>query len=145
MVTYSHDGLRDSLTQLAAPPYLYESLRREISRSMRKATGLSLLRFVLDGNESSIEEVLLHFADLLTKSFRYEDLVARMGESEFVVLVTGDQTVARGLSDRFYESWQAQGTHSVKASYSYATYVESESALEFLNRLDHEELIQQES
>lgn len=28
-MTFSHDGLRDSLTHLAAPPYFYENLRRE--------------------------------------------------------------------------------------------------------------------
>ena len=144
-MTFSHDGLRDSLTQLAAPPYLYESLRREISRSMRKSTELSLLRFVLDGSGPSFEGALIRFADLLTKSFRYEDLAARMGESEFVVLVSGDSSVAKALSDRFYESWQDLAIYSVNSSYSYATYVESEGALDFLNRLDHVELIQQQS
>lgn len=140
-VIFSHDGLRDSLTQLAAPPYLYECLRREISRSIRKSADLSLLRFVLNGSGSSFESALLHFADLLTKSFRLEDLAARVGESEFVILVSGDSTVAKALSDRFYESWQGQGIQSVDSSYSYATYIENEGALEFLNRLDQVKLI----
>ena len=112
---------------------------------MRKSTELSLLRFVLDGSGPSFEGALIRFADLLTKSFRYEDLAARMGESEFVVLVSGDSSVAKALSDRFYESWQDLAIYSVNSSYSYATYVESEGALDFLNRLDHVELIQQQS
>jgi hypothetical protein len=55
--------------------------------------------------------------------------------------VSGDSTVAKALSDRFYESWQGQGIQSVDSSYSYATYIENEGALEFLNRLDQVKLI----
>ena len=34
-MTFSHDGLRDSLTHLAAPPYFYENLRRDLATAER--------------------------------------------------------------------------------------------------------------
>ena len=44
-VNFSHDGLRDSLTYLAAPPLFYEYLRRELAAAHRNRTELALLQF----------------------------------------------------------------------------------------------------
>ena len=46
-MVFSHDGLRDSLTHLAAPPYFYESLRRELISAQRDRRKFSLLRLQL--------------------------------------------------------------------------------------------------
>lgn len=47
LMVFSHDGLRDSLTHLAAPPYFYESLRRELISAQRDRRKFSLLRLQL--------------------------------------------------------------------------------------------------
>ena len=140
-MTFSHDGLRDSLTQLAAPPYFYENLKREISASHRSSSALSLIQFILGKEELPSEDLLLAFAHLLTTSFRYEDLTARIGENEFVVLIKGGDEIASVLATRLAGKWNSLNTQSVTTHYSCVTYLPKESALEFLNRLDRTELL----
>jgi len=133
---YSHDGVKDSLTHLAAPPYFYENLRREIASSLRSGQSLSIIKFTFSSVGSSYEDSILNFADLLTKSFREEDLIARLGKSEFVLLIHGNQEIASQLSQRFVSSWSLIGRANVTPSYAFVTKKEGESGLQMLNRLD---------
>jgi GGDEF domain-containing protein len=133
---YSHDGVKDSLTHLAAPPYFYENLRREIAGSLRSGQSLSIIKFTFSSDGSSYEDSILNFADLLTKSFREEDLIARLGKSEFVLLIHGNQEIASQLSQRFVSSWSLIGRANVTPSYAFVTKSEGESGLQMLNRLD---------
>jgi GGDEF domain-containing protein len=134
---FSHDGLRDSLTHLAAPPYFYESLRRELASAERNKTRLALIRFQLlpniPENESLYEAAILAFAELLKEATRSEDLCARLGRFEFTMIVSAQIDIAGAIAERVQSSWSEN-------NFLCQAYVVSasgkESPLEILNRLD---------
>ena len=82
-MNFAHDGLHDGLTRLAAPPYYYEILRREIAFTNRNLTDLTAIRVILKSKMPLHEATVIAFADSLSTSFRYEDVKARLGEYEF--------------------------------------------------------------
>lgn len=150
-MTFSHDGLRDSLTHLAAPPYFYENLRRELSIAERNKSRLSLVRFLISRNETGIrvagseiesadsyyEVAILSFAQILKASIRSEDLCARLGQLEFTLILKGSSEIAGTLAERVLHSWMFEG---FGCHYSVLTVSSGESPLEILNRLDSQEL-----
>jgi len=148
-MSFSHDGLHDSLTRLAAPPYFYESLKREISIATRSESAISVIRYLLEPahleaeltTNPIYEETLIAFADLISHSFRLEDYKARLGEREFVVLIQGSEELSLQISQRLIARWAIEGTPGVGIGYSCATYLAGERALEVMNRLDNCELL----
>ena len=54
-MTFSHDGLRDSLTHLAAPPYFYENLRRDLAAAERNRSRITLIRFQIFPTQEKLE------------------------------------------------------------------------------------------
>lgn len=148
-MVFAHDGLHDSLTRLAAPPYFYESLQREISIATRSELAISVIRYLLEPTHVDAEltsnpiyeETLIAFADLISHSFRLEDYKARLGEREFVVLIQGSEELALQISQRLIARWAIEGTPDVGIGYSCATYLLGESALEVMNRLDNCKLL----
>ena len=155
MTEYSHDGIRDSLTQLAAPTLFYEELRRELARANRGQESICLVRFVLqptdlksavDGfdSDSLYEDVILSFASTLTRHCREEDLCARLGELEFVSILHGAELAALRLIARISESWRgdlarrrtALDRYSISLATSSVVSHPMESSLELLDRLD---------
>jgi GGDEF domain-containing protein len=148
-MVFAHDGLHDSLTRLAAPPYFYESLKREISIATRSELAISVIRYLLKPAQVDAElttkpiyeETLIAFADLISHSFRLEDYKARLGEREFVVLIQGSEELSLHISQRIIARWAIEGTPSVEIGYSCVTFLAGESALEVMNRLDNCELL----
>ena len=159
---YSHDGIRDSLTQLAAPTLLYEELRRELARAKRQGQPISMIRFLLvpdaldpHDDESTTyfecEEEVIDFAQTLTDLSRGEDLCARMGELEFVCVLHGLEEASKSFVSRISLRWhEAKVAHTASQvrndlSLLVASLVSkpNESALEFLSRLDLEPTIAQ--
>jgi len=148
-MVFAHDGLHDSLTRLAAPPYFYESLKREISIATRSESVISVIRYLLEPAAADTgmktnpiyDETLIAFADLISHSFRLEDYKARLGEREFVVLIQGNEDLSLQISQRLIARWAIEGTPTVGIGYSCATYLSGESALEVMNRLDNCELL----
>jgi GGDEF domain-containing protein len=148
-VVFAHDGLHDSLTRLAAPPYFYESLKREISIATRSKSAISAIRYVLEPmpmddeltSSPVYDETVIAFADLLSYSFRLEDYKARLGEREFVVLIQGSEDLSLQISQRLIAHWAIEGRPDVGIGYSSVTYQLGESALEVMNRLDSCELL----
>ena len=55
---FSHDGLKDVLTHVAAPPLFYEELRREVSRMERNGKRFGILRLVLAQQNHSNADVV---------------------------------------------------------------------------------------
>ena len=119
-MTFSHDGLRDSLTHLAAPPYFYENLRRELGTAERNKSQLSLVRFLISKDEAGIkitesdidsryEVAILSFAEVLKASIRSEDLCARLGQLEFTLILKGSSNVATSLAERVLREISALG------------------------------------
>jgi GGDEF domain-containing protein len=147
-MTFSHDGLRDSLTHLAAPPYFYENLRRELGTAERNKSQLSLVRFLISKDEAGVkitesdidsryEVAILSFAEILKASIRSEDLCARLGQLEFTLVIKASYDAATSLAQRVLAGWQMD---SIDCYYSVATAENSESSLEILNQLDNQEL-----
>ena len=152
---YSHDGLRDSLTQLAAPTLLYEELRRVLARAAREGYPISLVRFVfasanrLQGNSDvdslwNFEDEILRFAHVLTRLSRGEDVCARMGEVEFVCLIRGIDEATQSFISRILLAWleenllQVTGRpiHRARVEVSSLASKVGEGALDILARLD---------
>ena len=150
-MTFSHDGLRDSLTHLAAPPYFYENLRRELAALERNKSRLSLIKFLVTPNElqiadtsvifkehdSKYESAILSFAELLKASTRSEDLCARLGRFEFTLILKGAEEIAESLAARVLSAWVED---NFKCQFSILAVKSGESSLEILNRLDNQEL-----
>ena len=143
-MTFAHDGLRDSFTHLAAPPYFYENLRRELGIAERNKSRISLVKFLIVGDErttsisdSHYEAAILSFAEILKASIRSEDLCARLGRLEFTLIIKASQKMAISLAERVIRSWEIP---NFKCSYAVLAVHLGESPLEILNRLDNQEL-----
>ena len=157
---HSHDGLRDSLTNLASPSLLYEELRRELSRSQRDQTSLTGIRIILGSAAEQTGEaissqpdlvggfqtdrLILHLCQAMTDATRGEDICARMGEREFLIILNGAEVEAESVISRITTGWQKSRRRDVRSNQnsqfvlSYATTVSeiNETSLDFLNRLD---------
>lgn len=149
---YSHDGLRDALTQLAAPTLLYEELRREIARARRENQELALVRFVLtqvDLTAADFLEDVIAFAHALTLLSRDEDVCARMGEREFVCILHGGEDAARNYIERIASSWHRDNERkrpdvsepSLRLDFASLNSTAEENVLALLNRLDSQPLL----
>jgi len=126
----SHDGRHDSLTNLLAPPLYYDEMARELARSKRSAIELCAIRLELPPT-STVEEIIA-FADALTNNARIEDLISRIGEFEFGILIRGDEKVV--------EKFIARIDYEIEISYACTAPKAGEVTLELLNRLDQIEL-----
>ena len=141
-MVFSHDGLRDSLTFLAAPPLFYENLRRDLASSSRNKSPLSLVQFHmvspekedLEHEDPSIYELaIINFSHILKSESRSEDLCARLGRYEFTLIIKANIQVASKIAHRVQNSWSDPHFRCVAAV---VTAKLNESALEVLNRLD---------
>lgn len=143
-MTFAHDGLRDSFTHLAAPPYFYENLRRELGIAERNKSRISLIKFLIKEDElsrdipdSHVEAAILSFAEILKVSIRSEDLCARLGRLEFTLILKASQETAISLAERIIKSWERK---NFECRYAVLAVHVGESPLEILNRLDNQEL-----
>ena len=126
----SHDGRHDLLTNLLAPPLYYHEVARELARFQRNTIELCAIRLELPIT-TTLDEIVA-FADALSNSARTEDLIARIGEFEFALLVRGDLTVV--------EKFIARIDLDLEISYACVAPKAGEVTLELLNRLDQIEL-----
>lgn len=122
----SHDGRHDSLTNLLAPPLYYQEIDRELARLQRMKIELCIIRLEIPNSTS--QEEILNFSDALTNTARAEDLIARVGEFEFGLLVRGDESVI----DKFI----ARIEFEIEINYACTIVQAGEVTLELLNRLD---------
>ena len=139
-MVFSHDGLRDSLTRVAAPPFLYESLKREISLSERNQSTITAMTFKLISEQSIYDYPLIAFTEIAARAIRLEDHIARMGQNNFLLLITGDIKVAEQIAARIASQWTLEGIPEIYLHYAWVSHEVGESALDFLNRLDGETL-----
>ena len=90
-------GLRDPLTGLANRKQLEETLRAELSFAKRHSTDIAVIMADIDRFKAindtyghlAGDTVLRHVAQVLTAVVRTEDVVARFGGEEFVVVARG--------------------------------------------------------
>ena len=139
-MVFSHDGLRDSLTRLAAPPFFYESLKREISLSERSEGTITALTLRLISEQPIYDYPLVAFSEIASRALRLEDHIARMSINNFVILITGDNDVAEQICARISSQWTLEGVPGISLHYAWISHQAGESVLEFLNRLDGQEL-----
>jgi GGDEF domain-containing protein len=139
-MVFSHDGLRDSLTRVAAPPFFYESLKREISLSERSESTITAVTFKLTSEQAIYDYPLVAFTEIAGRALRLEDHIARMGTNNFVVLITGDNYVAEQVCARISSQWTLEGIPGIFLHYAWVSHEVGESALDLLNRLDGQTL-----
>jgi len=139
---FSHDGIHDSQTQLAAPPFFYEQLRREVALSLRTQLSFSLVKIVFAKKLTSTEtrpvsaEDILHFSCELRTLTRGSECIGRLGINECVVLVSEGEIAAQRLITRLYATPSLLVNHTLHIYLSMVTSLPGESGLKILNRLD---------
>jgi GGDEF domain-containing protein len=142
---FSHDGIHDSQTHLASPPYFYEQLGREISLAARTHKPLALIKILFENPES--EQVrahdILHFSHELTQLTRKEECIGRLGVNEVVIIIRDGHSNAEQFIQRLLESTSltVDKTLLIKVAKVYGE--ENEDSLHLLSRLDRAELIWQ--
>lgn len=96
-----HQSIRDPLTGLFNRRYLEETMEREILRSKRSQSPISVMMMDIDrfklfndthGHQAG-DAVLTEFAEYLRGHLRAEDIVCRYGGEEFLVVMPGADIV----------------------------------------------------
>lgn len=163
----SPDGLKDALTNLASPTLLYEELRRELSRAKRNGVGLCAMKIMIGlSNKSHVisgshaqaaklgdqmrhsifDREILGFTQSLSHETRGEDICARMGKVEFLVLLPAFHTSQAHFVERLLRRWDRQrsldtrlrGFTRPSLEFSFVLSSADETSLALLNRLDME-------
>jgi len=100
---------KDHLTNIGNRAYYDESLQRAIEQSSRSQQSLSLMILDIDNFKPINDElghlkgdqVLQHFAAILTKVIRTSDMAFRLGGDEFaIILQPGDQQSINKINER---------------------------------------------
>jgi len=140
---FSHDGIHDSQTHLASPPYFYEQLRGEISYATRTGNPLALIKVVFENRKS--EQVraadILHFSYELTQLTRREDCIGRLGINEVVIIVREGDQHADLFLQRLIAAKSLSVNNSLHIRFALIYGQADEDALKLLDRLDRKEMI----
>lgn len=139
---YSHDGIHDSQTHLATPPFFYEQLRREVALSIRSQISFSAIKIIFERNivagqapNIGAEDILRFSCELRTLT-RSEDCIGRLGINECVILISDGEIPAQRLISRLQTTPSLCVNQTLHISLSMVTSHLGESGLELLNRLD---------
>lgn len=136
-MTFSHDGIHDSLTQLFSPSYFYEELARQIALSERNGAEFSIIRCVLRVQKRGEQDFeAINFAHLLSLFTRKNECVARMAENEYAVLLPERELSASVVLSRIIRAHDSSKSAMASLSTTIIAHQTKESALELLNRLD---------
>jgi GGDEF domain-containing protein len=140
---FSHDGIHDSQTHLASPPYFYEQLRREISLATRSNKPLALVKILFENPQTDQVRAhdILHFSHELTQLTRKEECIGRLGVNEVVIIIRDGHGNAEQFIQRLLDSTSltVDKTLLIKVAKVYGE--ENEDSLQLLSRLDRAELI----
>jgi diguanylate cyclase (GGDEF)-like protein len=139
----------DLLTGIANRRIFLESLGGAISFAQRHQTPLSIIMADLDDFKSvndtfghnAGDQVLQAFATLLMENSRQEDLAARFGGEEFIMMLPGTGAEeAAVLGERFRRDWKEMTfpgfSIRVTASFGVATYQPGDTVDGFIERAD---------
>jgi len=141
---FSHDGIHDSQTHLAAPTYFYQQLKQEIALSDRTGEMFSLIRIIFNRSnlksESTEQKIgaadVLYFSEALKDLTRKQDCVARVGLNECVILVRAKRSNVESLLSRLLISTKLTVDNTLEVSCSSVEFTPGEKALAILKRLD---------
>jgi diguanylate cyclase (GGDEF)-like protein len=138
----------DSLTGISNRLKFGESLKAEINRSRRYALPLSLIMFDIDHfkgvNDTyghlAGDKVLVGIADLVSKNTRVNDLFARWGGEEFMIMVMNSALDNARMSAEklrlLIEQHLFPGDIRVTCSFGVAQFLHDESEDRFIQRVD---------
>ncbi|MGB2129983.1 MAG: diguanylate cyclase domain-containing protein [Marinobacterium sp.] len=143
-----HDiAMKDALTGVHSLHYMQEAAKTEIAHAERNGQTLWLMFIDLDGfktvndtlGHSAGDEVLCEVAQRLQSVIRSEDLLARIGGDEYVVLLSHDhgETDTTAVASRILEVLQepiqvVDTSASISASIGIARYPQNGADLEAL-------------
>ena len=133
----SFDNYRDSLTHHFSANVFYDALKREISFAKREGNQVGIIKFVLP-NEVSAEH-LLYFSNELDLLVRQHDLVSRLSERDFVVLLRFDAEISEACT-----SLIKRVANSEMREFFYATVVADGTKVleQVLQELDNPQILQ---
>lgn len=127
---------------MAAAPFFYEQLRREVALSIRSQISFSAIKITFQRNivEGQVPKVdaedILRFSCELRTLTRSADCIGRLGINECVILVSDGEIPAQQLISRLQTTPSLSVNHTLHISLSMVTSRLGESGLELLNRLD---------
>jgi len=139
----------DPLTQVANRRYFDERIREMVSLSKRRSHPLSIIMTDLDkfkdvndtfGHDAG-DRVLEGYAELMKRMVRTEDLVARFGGEEFIILLPQtDSAQAYALAERIRERLSQEdfigNHHIVTASFGISQLKQNETISDFIKCAD---------
>ena len=139
----------DPLTQVANRRYFDERITETVSLSKRRSQPLSIIMTDLDkfkhvnnafGHDAG-DRVLAGYAALMKRTVRTEDLVARFGGEEFIILLPYTESgQAFALPERIRERLSQEdfigNNHRVTASFGISQLRQTETVSEFMKRAD---------
>lgn len=111
----SNNGVRDNLTGVMAPELFYENCARTIAVAEREGTSLFGMAISLDFKEAEsinqMSEAIVKMAATLNEQLRAGDLLCRMGERIFVLLIRGNIEVNKNIYARIIASTPTNFTY----------------------------------
>lgn len=139
----------DPLTQVANRRYFDERITEMVSLSKRRSQPLSIIMTDLDkfkhvndafGHDAG-DRVLVGYAALMKRTVRTEDLVARLGGEEFIILLPHTESgQAFALAERIRERLPQEdfigNNQRVTASFGISQLRQIETVSEFMKRAD---------
>lgn len=130
------DNYRDSFTHHFAANVFYDALKREISFAKREGNLVGVVKFQLKYSTSA--EHVLFFANELELSIRQHDLIARIGELEFAVLLRFDANISEAC-----ECLISRVTNLEKREFRYAFVVSdgTKGLEQVLKELDNPQIL----
>lgn len=120
------EQMYDEMTGLMTPFHFYESAKRVKSWADRKGQALAVISIHLP---KLSDDSLVHAARKLNSELRGGDLLARMGEQVFVLLLLGDEEAAGHLIFRL------SNTIKPRLAFNRTSLGESETLVDALCRL----------
>lgn len=139
---------QDFLTGIANRRGFIPQLEVEIKRVMRYGSSLSIILLDIDKfktvndiyGHATGDTILIEIATLLNNEIRDNDIVARWGGEEFVILVPeADLTACTNLAEKLRKRIEEHDFNDVKhltSSFGVTQYHHGETSLEFIKRSD---------
>jgi len=131
---FSHDGIHDTFTNLAAPNYFYEELNRLVARFERSQAEFRIINISFVGVKNGHESEVLEMAALLRTLLRGEDLAARLGIYEFGLLINGSHY--ESLSQRIENEWSTLVDSKIALNFKIGQPQKGFKTLQLLNKMD---------